>query len=129
MSLRGRALAVMAAAALAASAAGARAQADEAALAAQGALAFQGDLGCGNCHFKDSAFAPPLDGVAGRKIGTAPGFLYSAAMKSKGGAWTDANLDAFLANPQTFAPGTGMDVSVADVAQRRAVIAYLKTLK
>ncbi len=88
-----------------------------------------GDLGCSNCHFKDSNFAPALEGVAGRRIARAPGFLYSAGLKSKPGDWTDANLDAFLSNPQVFAPGTGMDASVADPGQRKAVIAYLKTLR
>ena len=105
------------------------AQPDTADLVTQGALGFHGDLGCGNCHFKDSTFAPPLEGVAGRRIASAPGFLYSASLKAKSGKWTDASLDAFLASPHTFAPGSGMDARVEDPTQRRAVIAYLKTLK
>ena len=101
----------------------------QAALASAGAAAFQNDLGCGSCHFKDSPFGPPLEGVAGHDIASVKGFLYSAALKAKAGNWTDANLDAFLTNPQGFAPGTEMDASVEDPAQRREVIAYLKTLK
>ena len=53
------------------------------------------------------------------------GFLYSAALKAKPGNWTDANLDAFLADPQGFAPGVGMDAAVQDPAQRRELIAYI----
>jgi cytochrome c2 len=105
------------------------AAASQEALAAAGAAGFQGGLGCANCHFKESIDAPPLEGVAGRNIASVKGFLYSAALKAKPGNWTDANLDAFLAGPQDFAPGTGMDDTIQDPAQRREVIAYLKTLK
>ena len=131
MSGRGRAIsaAILTAALLAAAPAGDAQTASQQALAAAGAAAFQGGLGCANCHFKDSTDAPPLEDVAGHNIASVKGFLYSAALKAAPGSWTDANLDAFLANPQGFAPGTGMDASVEDPQQRREVIAYLKTLK
>ena len=132
MSGRGRAIsaALLTAATLATATAGhAQGTASQQALAAAGAAAFQNGLGCANCHFKDSPDAPPLEGVAGHNIASRPGYLYSAALKAKPGAWTDASLDAFLADPQGFAPGTGMDAAVEDPQQRREVIAYLKTLK
>ncbi len=88
---------------------------------------------CGACHAADpmpGQTAPPLKGVAGRKIASAPDFAYSDALKAKSGqTWTDANLDAFLAAPQTFAPGTQMYGGAPDPADRKAVIAYLKALK
>jgi cytochrome c len=105
------------------------AQPDQQTLAARGEQLFNGDLGCANCHSPDSTFAPPLVGVYGRKIAGAKGFIYSAALKSQAGSWSDANLDAFLANAQAFAPGTSTDARVSDAGQRTAVIAYLKTLK
>jgi len=127
MKARGRALAAAILITAAASIAQAQTAADP--MADAGGAAFQNELGCGSCHFKDSTFAPPLEGIVGRKIAAVPGFLYSAALKAKGGAWTDARLDAFLASPQDFAPGSGMDARVEDPAKRRQVIAYLKTLK
>jgi cytochrome c len=136
MSGRGRAVsaALLIVAALASAPAAGHAQgssdkAAQTALATAGAAAFQNDLGCASCHFKDSTFGPPLEGVAGHDIASVKGFLYSAALKAKAGNWTDANLDAFLADPQGFAPGAEMDASVQDPIQRREVIAYLKTLK
>jgi len=131
MSGRGRGIsAVMASAATLAAVSAAHAQAaSQPALATAGAATFQTGVGCANCHFAGSTDAPPLEGVAGRNIASVKGFLYSAALKAKPGNWTDANLDAFLADPQGFAPGVGMDAAVQDPAQRRELIAYLKTLK
>lgn len=91
----------------------------------------QFDETCAECHAlgPSSADAPTLRGVAGRKVASLTDFQYSAALKAKGGVWTEANLDAFLANPQTYAPGTTMYVSVASPADRKAIIDYLATVK
>jgi cytochrome c len=66
---------------------------------------------CGDCHgFALSGghrAGPNLHDVAGRPIASAPGFPYSPALKGKTGeAWTNQNLDAFLANPGQWVPGT-----------------------
>ena len=71
---------------------------------------------------------PTLTGVAGGPI-AAKSFAYSPGLKAKGGTWTDANLDAFLKAPPTFAPGTKMLISVGAEPNRKAIIEYLKTLK
>ncbi len=99
------------------------------ALAANGAQLFTAQ--CKMCHqAKSGPMAPTLAGVAGAKIASRPGFTYSAALKAKSTqTWTDANLDAYLANPAGFAPGTRMMVKVAAPADRKALIGYLKTLK
>lgn len=100
------------------------------ALAADGAAIYGSQ--CKACHGdggKGGPAGPPLKGVAGRRIASTPGFAYSAGLKAKGGVWTDASLDAFLANPSAFAPATRMFARVAQPADRAAVIAYLKTLK
>lgn len=86
---------------------------------------------CKMCHGAAGAgtvMGPPLAGVAGGKI-AAHDFAYSPALKAKEGAWTKANLDAFLANPQAFAPGTRMSMSVPNEENREALVSYLKTLK
>jgi cytochrome c len=100
------------------------------ALAADGAALYTSQ--CKSCHGdagKGGFAGPSLKGVSGRKLAAAPGFAYSAALKAKGGTWTDAALDAFLANPAGYAPGGKMFSKVAAPADRAALIAYLKTLK
>ena len=95
------------------------------ALAQDGAQLF--NMQCKMCH-NGSPMGPPLAGVAGGPI-AAKQFAYSPALKNKGGAWTDANLDAYLKAPATFAPGTKMLISVPSDESRAALIGYLKTLK
>jgi cytochrome c len=84
---------------------------------------------CGDCHTIDppSGTAPALKGVVGRKVASLPDFQYSAALKAKGGVWTEPALDAFIADPKTYAPGTQMTAGDADPADRRAIIDYLKS--
>jgi cytochrome c len=88
---------------------------------------------CGDCHTLEAtpgATAPPLKGVVGRKIASIADFSYSDALKAKaGGTWTEAALDAYLANPQAFAPGNVMFGGASDPTDRKAVIDYLKSAK
>jgi cytochrome c len=95
------------------------------ALAQDPPQAFQ--LQCRFCHDDDS-LAPSLAGVFGRKAGSTS-FDYSPALKGKDVVWDEASLDAFLKNPQEFAPGTKMGLSVPDDAARKQIVDYLKTLK
>jgi cytochrome c len=96
-----------------------------------GARAF---LPCSACHSvaPDGAalIGPNLWGVVGRAVGSSPGFDYSAELKAVGGTWTAEQLDRFLTNPGGFAPGTRMGyVGVADPVERRALVAYLDSLR
>lgn len=85
---------------------------------------------CRVCHGAASTPAgPALKGVAGAKVASRPGYKYSPALTAKGGTWTDASLDAYLAAPTTFAPGSRMVLKVASPVNRGALIAYLKTLR
>jgi cytochrome c2 len=98
------------------------------ALAADGAQLFA--MQCRVCHQGASTpMAPALTGVAGAKIAARQDYAYSPALKAKEGAWTDANLDAFLKAPGAFAPGTKMPVNVPADDARGAIIGYLHTLK
>jgi len=106
------------------------------ALAATPALAADGkalfDDQCADCHTigpSSTETAPTLKGVVGRKIASLTDFQYSDALKAKGGVWTEAALNAFLASPSTFAPGTQMYGGAPDPADRQAIIDYLKTVK
>jgi cytochrome c len=88
---------------------------------------------CAACHTFDQGggtrVGPNLYSVVDRKIAGEPDFNYSAALKAHGGNWTAANLDGYLRNPQTFAPGTTMPFSgISSISERRNVIAYLESL-
>ena len=87
-----------------------------------------------SCHVVQpgapSGIGPNLHGVVERKAGTLAGFAYSEAMAKSGITWTEAELNAFLANPQGKVPGTAMAAGqVADAERRAAVVAYLARLK
>lgn len=87
---------------------------------------------CKTCHTvtgKSSPMGPTLKGVVGRKAASATDFKYSAGLTKKGGTWTDANLDAYLTAPATYAPGTRMFNRVGQPQARAAIIGYLKTQK
>lgn len=81
---------------------------------------------CGGCHSLDSnRIGPAHRGVVGRKIATAPGYPYSAAIKKLTGVWTPARLDLWLQGPQKVAPGSKMFLTIPDPAQRATIISYL----
>ncbi len=88
---------------------------------------------CTGCHPVDAGqehgIGPRLNGVFGRRIGDVEGFSYSRALANAERTWTEEALDAYLAEPSTFLPGTSMQyVGIADEHLRRQLVSYLKTL-
>ncbi len=84
---------------------------------------------CSGCHAPDlNKEGPRLRGVYGRKAASAPGFAYSEALKKLSIHWDDASLDQWLSDPDAMAPDTDMAFRLADGEERKAVIAYLKSL-
>jgi cytochrome c len=82
---------------------------------------------CGACHSLDyNGVGPKHRGIVGRSAGSIGGYVYSAALKSSGVTWTEANLDRWLTNPEAFIPGQKMGFLVPDANDRADVIAYLK---
>lgn len=94
-----------------------------------GELLFAKCVGCheindGNSH----GIGPDLHGILGRQIAFASDFDYSPALKSLEGRWTEERLDAFLMDPQSFAPGTSMAIEgMPDEYTRAKIIEYMSS--
>ncbi|MBF0182859.1 MAG: c-type cytochrome [Magnetococcales bacterium] len=102
---------------------------------------------CGVCHDLNDAHrnrkGPFLWAVVDRPAGAIADFTYSAAflasVKAKPFVWDEANLERFITDPSSFIPMTRMAQrdaghplafeGIDSAANRRDVIAYLKTLK
>lgn len=98
---------------------------------ARGERVFQRCFACHSVVAGEHALpGPNLRAVLGRRAGTLPGFRYSPAMVEAGArglVWTRAMLDAYLADPEAYVPGTAMGMPpLTDPADRRDVIDYLE---
>lgn len=86
---------------------------------------------CQACHTVvkgKNGLGPSLNGVIGRKVGTAEGFKnYSPAMQKSDVVWSEETLDKYLADPKAFIPGNRMIfVGLKKPEDRANVIAFLK---
>ena len=95
--------------------------------AARGMVLYQAR--CVACHsVAYNGVGPAHQGVFGRKAGSAPNYVYSAALKASSVVWDEKSLSRWLADPEKFIPGQKMGVSVEDSNERQDLVAYLKTL-
>jgi cytochrome c len=87
---------------------------------------------CNICHqvgenAKNEA-GPVLNGIIGRKAGTASGFEYSAGFKSAGLVWDDASFREYIKDPKSMFPGTKMVFAgLKDEHKVADLLAYLKS--
>lgn len=89
-------------------------------------LAERGFSRCAICHSSEPGaghgVGPNLHGIVGREIASHEDFFYSDALASIDGSWTADRLDAFLADPAAFAPGTTMGFGGLPAARERAAV-------
>ena len=89
---------------------------------------------CTACHSLDKGgknkIGPNLWDLVDRPIASVGGFSYSPALTGKSGeTWSYDNLDAFLAKPKDWAPGTKMSFAgIKKPGQRADFIAHLRSL-
>ena len=89
---------------------------------------------CYACHSVNPAETtlpgPNFAGVVGRRAASLDGFEYSPALREagrRGLVWDEATLDAYLADPEAYLPGTLMALlGLKSAADRRDLIAYLR---
>lgn len=98
--------------------------------AARGARAFQQCYACHSVQPGETDLpGPNLAGIVGRRAAADAGFDYSAALRAAGNrglAWTPAELDAFLRDPEAHLPGTSMSYpGLRDPVMRADLLAYL----
>jgi cytochrome c len=86
---------------------------------------------CVACHSeKPDAIGPSLKGVVGRKAAALEDFRYSAPMRRASLTWDDANLRAYITDPQATVKGNRMPFGgLRDPGDVDDVLAYLKTLQ
>jgi cytochrome c len=85
---------------------------------------------CAACHTvtRDGGprAGPPLHGLFGRRIATAPGYNYSAALKKLDIVWTPETVSKlFELGPHIYTPGTKMPEQIVSAPDREALIAFL----
>jgi cytochrome c len=86
---------------------------------------------CEICHTLNDGgpakVGPNLHSVYGRKAGTAPGFVFSDAMKNSGIVWDEETLAKYLRDPKDSLPGNRMSFpGIADEAVLGDLLARLK---
>jgi cytochrome c2 len=89
---------------------------------------------CAVCHRIDAdgpeSSGPALWGIDGADKASSPWFGYSPALAAAAGSWSVADIDAYLADPVGYLPGTSKTLSqVRDADERRRIIDALQKLK
>lgn len=89
---------------------------------------------CAPCHsIGDGAknkVGPELNGIDGRKSGTAAGYSYSDANKNSGITWNEAQFSEYIKDPRAKVPGTKMIFAgIKNETEVKNLWAYLSQFK
>jgi cytochrome c2 len=89
---------------------------------------------CVVCHSLEKGgefrVAPNLWNIVGaEKARDRAWFNYSPALIKMGGTWTEEDLDLYLADAETFAPGSTKSIRVKDPEERERIIGFLEQLQ
>jgi len=111
-------------------------------LAASAGTALAQDVAAGETSFKKclpchdvgedakNKVGPELNGLDGRKAGTAEGFNYSDANKNSGLTWNEAVFKEYIKDPRAKIPGTKMIFpGIKNEKEAADLWAYLKQFK
>jgi cytochrome c len=87
---------------------------------------------CKVCHQigegAKNVVGPQLNGLIGRKSGTAEAYNYSEANKASGLTWDEATFKDYITNPKAKIPGTKMVFAgLPEEKDRNDLAAYLKS--
>jgi len=106
---------------------------------ASSASAFAQDLTAGENSFKKclpchrvgegakNLVGPELNGLEGRKSGSADGYSYTEANKNSGITWDESVFKEYITNPRAKIPGTKMVFAgISSENERNNLWAYLK---
>lgn len=85
---------------------------------------------CGPCHSigpgAKNKVGPELNGLDGRKAGTAPDYSYSEANKNSGITWNKQTFEEYITDPRAKIPGTKMIFpGIKNDKERENLWAYL----
>ncbi len=87
---------------------------------------------CRACHKVEdgnNGTGPHLFNIVGRAVEAVDGFRYSGALAAVADSWGPDELNAFLADPKGFAPGTKMAYrGMKDIEDRANLIAWLESI-
>ena len=88
-------------------------------------------LQCRACHqvgpTARNTVGPVLNGLVGRKAGTAEGYTYTVANKDSGITWDEATFADYIRDPKARIPGTKMIFAgLRDEQKVKDLVAYLK---
>ncbi len=89
---------------------------------------------CAPCHKigpdAQNSVGPELNGLDGRKSGSAPGYSYSEANKSSGITWNQETFEQYIKDPRAKVPGTKMFFpGIKNETEIHNLWAYLKQFK
>jgi cytochrome c len=86
---------------------------------------------CGPCHAvgegAKNKVGPELNGIEGRKSGSAEGYTYSEANKNSGITWDEATFLEYIKDPKAKIPGTKMVFAgIKNENEAKSLWAFLK---